>query len=162
MENDFYDAFLNDDEYNIEQFNLEIDELNEINILIDQIKEEVSLKNPGVITLEAIKGKIFKSDLEFYFISSGIIKKEFDFDKLYKNTFDDFENSKVENEERLFHLKRKLSYLVFSNSLGFKKIPYRLFGVGNIVDNKLKIKKSIISYPYRMILEDKSENDIKL
>lgn len=148
FENDNYDIVLNDEPYFKDVYKKEINRLDtlnnqlisDINIKLNlNIKELWSLNNLG-------KNKNF-------FIGSGYLIECFDFDKYYQNVLNYYKNSKDDSQRTMFNVTRDLAYAMHANSLGDREIMFRIIGIND---------KFIIKYPYQMILENKSNKEIKL
>ena len=160
-----YDSFLNMDPYDDQLFAREIVKMkntssaHESSLLKKNIKKWIQ---DEIDLLDEIKTfEIFVSDeiQEKSFIAIGSFIRSFDYDQFYHQAMETFRNQENSPEKALFDILRDLNYAMRQEQMGVREIPFRVVG---ICDDAGEIIQGKISYPYQIILENKSTQERKL
>lgn len=157
-----YDVVLNDDEYFDNEYNKELNTLNNSEQLDKDLSKylEESLTNKyKEISLNCSKLNIGD---EFFFYGVGTYTNIINFELEYDNIIKEFEQSQLSNKEKLFHLSKDLIYIYQQSHIDKRTLPIRIVGVGLQNGGEYIIKHYKITYPYMIILENKSKDDILL
>lgn len=151
-----YDLVLETDNYVDKLYQKDMHKLSEINF-----KSELS--NILKKDLNETKGYVIEKDSEFAFCAMGSFNEKFDFINFYSNLLEEFnKNQTIIDKQKLFRLNRDLSYAVYSDSLNLRKIPFRIFGIGKLCNNKYSITDYTVTFPYLLILEGKGNEEIQI
>ncbi|XFA98840.1 hypothetical protein ACAG96_08190 [Candidatus Izemoplasma sp. B36] len=130
---------------------------------LDQISFKNNLSNILNKNLNEAKGYVIEKDSYFAFCSIGSFDEKFKFEDFYSKIINEFNETKNVNDKlRLFRLNRDLNYAAYSESLGLRKIPFRIFGIGKRQDDKYNITDCVVTFPYLLILEGKGNDEIRI
>ena len=146
FEKDMYDIILGLDSYDDQMY------FKEVNMFLPDAINGIIQKNlEKTYQLERVQEFIVEE--EFIYFGVGTRTYNIDFNSYYTNQTKYLEGK----EESLFHIQRDLIWGLLLDSLNPIKTPFRIIGIRD----ENEVLYQVITYPYQVILENKSRNEVR-
>jgi len=96
----------------------------------------------------------------FWFCGSGVVHRRLDLDTLLSELMTKIVDSTYQGDAKdaLFRIRRDIAYTMKECSIGSNAdVPFRVLGIGRADQGKLTLEALDLSYPFTMILEQKTD-----